>query len=484
MVWNRKYVAWAVLVLSPLTSLLSQENQVTNAGSGEGNVLTKPLASPDSAVYTITKIHIVGNRRTREEIILREIPFREGEQYSLPVLVEKFEDGRRQLMNTALFHEVVVALKNSEGANAEVLVEVRERWYLFPVPYFKYIDRNLNQWLVEHKATLKRVNYGVKVLHSNATGRNDKFNLWLINGYTKQISFGYDRLYIDKKMKWGLNIGLAMGKNREVNYSTVNNKQQFFKDTNNFIRSFFKTNAELTYRRAIKTRHRFGVSYTQEKVNDTIVALNPEYFREGRDRISFAELYYVMSYFAVDYIPYPLKGYLAEINFVKRGFTKELDLWQVTARGGGGWKIANKLYFGTRVSGTIKLPFRQPFINQRLLGYGDFMQGYEYYVVDGVAGGFVKATFTRELFNFNIHYRLSKGGRLERLPFRIFCKIYGNAGYAYNPEPGENHLNNQMLYSGGVGLDILTLYDFTLRFEWSINQLGQNGLYLHRKTNF
>ena len=41
-------------------------------------------------------------------------------------------------------------------------------------------------------------------------------------------------------MKWGMNMGIAVGKNREVNYNTVNNKQVFFKDTNNFVRHFLK----------------------------------------------------------------------------------------------------------------------------------------------------------------------------------------------------------------------------------------------------
>jgi hypothetical protein len=62
----------------------------------------------------------------------------------------------------------------------------------------------------------------------------------------------YDRLYFDKRMKWGAKFGFALGKNREVNYNTIDNKEVFLKDTNNFIRSFFRTNLELTYRRAVK----------------------------------------------------------------------------------------------------------------------------------------------------------------------------------------------------------------------------------------
>lgn len=451
----------------------------------QGNTSLANHESSSASLYKVRSITVKGNKKTRLPVIMREISFKEGEHYPLDVLVKKFEDAQRQLMNTVLFHEVQVTLKSLEGYNVDVLVTLIERWYLFPLPYFKYVDRNLNQWLFENDAKLNRVNYGIKVLYNNATGNNDKLNVWLINGYTRQVSVSYDRLYIDKKMKWGINGGVAMGKNREVNYTTINNKQLFYKDTNNYIRSFFKSNVELTYRRAIRTRHRFGIAYNEEQVDDTIIALNPTYFRKGRDRIRFPELYYVMNYYDVDYIPYPLEGYHAELSFHKKGFNKIIDVWQLTARGGGGWKIANKTYLGLRASGTIKFPFHQPYYNQRLLGYSDFfMQGYEYYVIDGVAGGYLKSTLTRQILNTSIKYRKRKEGSLNSIPIRIFAKIYGNAGYVHHPDPGANHLNNRMLFSGGLGLDLISIYDFTMRLEWSFNQLGQNGLFLHRKLIF
>ena len=213
-------------------------------------------------LFTIREIAISGNNKTKESVILRELPFQSGEIYNLSDLVKEFEIARKQLLNTALFHEVVVALKKFEGNNIDILVAVKERWYLFPVPYIKFVDRNINQWIVEQNAKLDRINYGLKILYNNVSGRNDKLNLYLINGYTKQISLSYDRPYIDKKMKWGINTGFAIGKNREVNYNTIYDKQVFFKDTNNFVRTFFRAFGEATYRPAIKTRHRFGISYT------------------------------------------------------------------------------------------------------------------------------------------------------------------------------------------------------------------------------
>ena len=88
-------------------------------------------------------------------------------------------------------------------------------------------------------------------------------------------------------MKWGLNTAFAIGKNKEVNYNTINDKQAFLKE-DNYLRNFLNIAVELTYRKAIKTRHRFGITYTREIVSDTILKLNPIYFpaRTTKDQFS------------------------------------------------------------------------------------------------------------------------------------------------------------------------------------------------------
>jgi outer membrane protein assembly factor BamA len=489
MLQTKKYYTWLMVLLMASNKLDAQEppsgKKDMPVHTDSTTVIVTGNSSPNVSSFTIRNIIISGNKRTKAFIILREIPFRPGEQYSLQDLVKKFEDGRRQLMNTSLFIDVVVALDKSEGSLIDVSVNVRERWYIFPVPYFKPVDRNLNQWLFEKNASLSRVNYGLKILHNNATGKNDKFKLFFVGGYTKQFSFSYDRLYIDKKLKWGLTTAFAIGKNREMNYNTVADKQVFFKDEKSYLHSFLNANFDLTYRRAIKTRHRIGIAYNIEDVKDTIISLNPEYFKSGRTRVQFPEIYYRMSYYDLDYIPYPTKGYAAELSAGKRGLNNIINVWYLSVKGSGSWHTGKKSFVNLIAFGTIKAPFKQPYFMQRFLGYGDaFMQGYEYYVVDGVAGGFLKATFTRELFDFSVRTPGIKKHLPERIPFRFFAKVFGNAGYVHNPLPGNNSLSNRMLYSGGIGLDIFTSYDFTLKLEWTFNQLGQNGLFLHRKSIF
>jgi len=480
---ERKYCLWLLLAIACCPFLYAQE---------PGSDIAMPADHDSTAVadtlpgdlLTVRTIIIEGNKKTKPAIILRELPFKPGDSYLLRDLVKKFAVGRRQLMNTALFHEVIVSLKASEGYYVDILVQVKERWYLFPIPYFKPVDRNLNQWLVEQKGSLKRVNYGVKLMYYNATGRNDKFRLTLIDGYTKQLSFSYDRLYFDRQMKWGINTGFNIGKNHEINYNSVDDKQVFFR-SDDYIRKFTNAYTELTYRRAIRTRHRFGLAYTREDVADTVLKLNPSYFQAGRRRIEFPELYYIMTYYDLDYIPYPTRGYAAEITVNKKGINKAMNLWQVSVKASGNWPAGRKMFFSLNAFGMLKLPFKQPYYNQRLLGYSDaFLQGYEYYVIDGAAGGYLKASLTRKLFGFDFRFPGTKKLAPMRIPINFYGRVYGNTGYIYNPYPGENYLSNKMLCSAGFGVDITSIYDFTLRLEWSFNQLGQNGLYVHRKTIF
>ena len=477
-----RYYLWLQVLLLAAAPCLAQGPDAVEIAD---TLITAENVEAPPASYFIDHITVTGNKKTREQIILREIPFRAGETYPMTVLMEKFEDARRQLMNTALFHWAELSAEHLPGDRVAITVAVKERWYVFPLPYFRPVDRNLNQWLFEKDASLSRVNYGIRLAYNNATGRNDKFRLTVGSGYTRQFSVSYDRLYIDRKMKWGLNTGFGLGKNREVNYNTIDDKQVFLRD-GVYLRNFVRDHAELTYRRAIRTRHSFGLAYNVEDLHDTIVALNPTYFKSGRSTIRVPAIYYNMSYYFLDYIPYPTRGHAAHLSVSKSGFNRLTNLWQLHIKALGAWPLSQNSFVTLSGYAGIKLPFRQPYFNKRFLGYNDvYLQGYEYNVVDGVAGGFLKATFHRKVLDFNVRVpRISKKKEAEYIPFRVFGKVYGNTGYVHDPQPGDNLLQNKMLYTGGIGLDIVTFYDITFKLEWSFNQLGQNALFLHRNSLF
>jgi len=435
-----------------------------------------------SRQFVIRNIIISGNKRTHPNIILRELPMKIDEGYSLEVISRQFQKARKQLMNTGLFTNVVVSLRSISSNDVFVNIEVEEKWYIWPQPFIKPVDKNFHQWWTEKDRNMDRINYGIRLSHNNFTGRNDKLRLNVMNGYTKQLGLQYYGLYLDNRLRWSVNGGFSIGKNREVNYMTKENKSIPAKD-DNYLRSYSSWFAELSFRPAIKTKHTFGFAYTYENFADTILKLNP-YFSKGSSTFRYPELTYRLSYYDVDFIPYPTKGYIGEIILKKKGFSDDLNLWQMTLKGSGTWPVG-KNYFNLRALGMLKLPFNQAYMTRQFLGSEDqFMQGYEYYVVDGVAGGYTKATFARPILTTHFRIPSQRLQRLNYIPLKIYAKTYIDAGYVYSNHPGDNQLTNKFLYSGGVGLDIITFTDFVIKLEWSFNRLGENGLYLHRRDYF
>jgi outer membrane protein assembly factor BamA len=447
------------------------------------NIPDSNYSIPDSNAYVIRNITITGNKKTKPNIILREVAFEINETYTLEEIVKRFAKARKQLMNTGLFGEVVVSLKSISGLDVFVNIHVSEKWYIWPKPYLKSVDRTFQEWWSETNRSMDRINYGIKLSYNNFTGRNDKLKINLMNGYTKQLSVQYYGLFLDNELKWSTNLGFTLGKNREVNYMTMNNRMVAYTNNDQYLRSYFTWFAQVNFRPAIKTTHTFGIGYNYEDFADTIYKLNPQ-FSEQPNLIRYSEVFYRLSYFDVDFIPYPTKGRIAEITLKKKGFNDPVNLWQLTAKTSHSWPVSKNYFFNFRTVSTLKLPFKQPYATKQFMGHEDqYMQGYEYYVVDGVAGGYAKATLTRPIFNKLFRFPV-KSKRLSQVPLKLFAKTFVNGGYVYNDRPGQNELTNKLLYSGGDGLDIILFTDFIVKFEWSFNRLGENGLYLHKRNYF
>lgn len=430
---------------------------------------------------TIRKIIVTGNKKTKKYIIGREIGFKEGSAYSISEILSGIQTSKQNLMNTSLFVDATVNFTNWISDSMDIYADVKERWYFFPLPYLKPIDRNLNVWIKDYDLSLDRVNYGMKFIGQNITGRNDRLNAWLINGYTQRAALRYYNPFSDNSLKHGWGFDFSYSRNRELNFDTKENKQVFFKDPSKFIREQFYAGGLYSYRSGSVVRHYLRLGVQGETVADTVVKLNANYLGNKAAKVVYPELRYTYQYFDLNYIPYPTKGTSVEFELLRRGLGKGTDLTQLQLRVGKYFTLPRKFYISSIAEANLKIPFDQPFFNQSFLGYNDsYLRGLEYYVVDGVAGGFIRNTIGKEIYavRFNTGLRSKTYGSI---PFRFYLKAYGDAGYVYNKNNIlTNSLNNKLLYSGGIGLDIITIYDVVLRVEYSFNQKGQNGLFIQK----
>ena len=194
------------------------------------------LAIQLQAQYTIRAIDIQGNTKTKPYIILRELPYQQGSKITKDSLETLNTIAQNQLFNTSLFTEVKVASTEVDSSTIDIQIVVKERWYFFPLPYFRWVDRNFSQWWNEQHRSLDRVNYGINLKQSNVTGNNDRLVLGLITGYTHQALLRYSFPFIDRKLRFGTGFGFQYYTQKEMNYTTQNDKQVFLK-TVDVIRS-------------------------------------------------------------------------------------------------------------------------------------------------------------------------------------------------------------------------------------------------------
>ena len=486
----KKIIYCCIILVLPLTGFAQKSNT-----QNFSFVDTALLRANTGNKVCIKDLQVTGTKRTKVYIVYREIQFKKGDSILIADLYKELEQARFQVYNTTLFNEVKFELVALDKANVSINVRVLERWYLYPVPQFKWVDRNFNEWYKTYKASLSRVNYGIKFVHYNLSGRRDQLRIYFINGYTRNVSFSYTTPYSNKKLTEGFTIGGGYLQKRELAIKTNYNDSLLFypsdsatKARADFVYKSWYANAGYTIRRGFFTKHIFSASFTYIKIADSVLNKqnNPNYFKDPVNSKGFIDLIYTLQYSNVNNGSYPLTGKTYFVSAQKRGFgfTGGINMFQLEAGLNKYVDLGKNWYSSIQLNGKIKLPFDQAYINQRGLGYGEsYLRGLEYYVIDGVATALVKSTVKKKLIAFNIPFRLFPKV-FTKIPFTIFAKTYADVGYAYSKKTYATNLNNRLLYSGGFGIDILTLYDINLKFEYSFNQLNENGLFLHNQSGF
>lgn len=428
----------------------------------------------------IKDIMVKGNRQTRKAIILREMNVAPGMSLRSADLAYFMSQNKIRIINLALFDDIEMEIEPLGGDSVIWHIGVKERWYIFPEISLKLADRNFNVWWYEQNHDIKRAVIGVALTHSNFRGNLEKLSIISQVGYTQRLGLNYQRPYIDKKQRHGIGISVFDTRNRETFYKTDSNKQLFARAPDRDVLRVFEANLNYVYRPAYNTKHLFYLTYRNYKIDDTINTLNPEYYF-GQTRVNLFELTYRLDLNRVDNWNYPLVGTKMIGTFTNRiginGFTYQSF---INLELGTYHNIARKWYFDAMFRGRIMFPERPPYAFFGVTGMGsntDYLRGYEYYVIDGPHYGLVRNELKYELVNHTI-----KGipiPFLRVLPIRIYPKVFADVGGSWNRYPGNNKFNNRLLYSGGIGVDIVSAYDFRIRIEYSFNHLGENGLFLH-----
>ena len=444
------------------------------------------LTGNSSDTVIIHQVNISGNTITQKGIILRELNFKAKDTLSLVKFSEKLINSRQNIFNTRLFNFVTIDTSFLDSHHmVDVNITLVERWYIWPIPFFEFSDRNFNVWW--ETRDLSRLTYGIDFTFFNARGRNETLKILAHFGFNQQFGFTYKMPYINYKKTLGTGFGFTVELNHELPVFTRNNKPFYIRSNSIYLKKLIYGFTELIARPDFYSTHTFRVAYSHYDF-DSSVSNIPGFVLSKDDVQQFVSLSYLYKNDHRDVQYYPLKGYCLEVelNHDMAYETVHNSYLRTNLRIYA--QLYHRWYWASGFTGKLSFEKTQPYYLQRGLGFGrDFVRGYEYYVIDGQHFALLRNNLKFAL----LPQRVEKIGfihttKFNTIPLALYLNVFADLGYVYHyPQstPGEdydgNNLENSFLIGYGLGLDFTTYYDLVIRVEGALNRMGQPGLYLH-----
>ena len=439
----------------------------------------------------VNSIYIIGNEKTEKEIILRELDFVTNYSYDWETFLGILKADQQKIFNLRLFNEVEITPLRTGPEEVEVLIAVKERWYILPSVIFQLADRNFAEWWTNQGRDWSRVNYGLKINHANVGGRNEKLRFSGQLGFTKGLEFTYSKPYIDRQQRHGLSFQLSYRDQKTVPIASKNNRQLFYTSPlEEVLRKNFATALRYSFRRTFYNFHLLTLGHSTTWVSPKVLEQNPKYFLQPGNRLSFSFFQYSFLHDKRDNIAYATKGELLQLTATKYGLFSKKNLYELELN-----LTANKyislgkgFHFASGLSAGWFTSPNQPYTLVRGIGYSpNFIRGYELNVIEGQQLVVQKNSLRFQLIDTS--FDLSKAiynDQFNTLPLSIYLSGNFDQGAVRdrNRIPENLALTNQYLFGYGAGIDLVTGYDAVFRFEYSINKQGLGNFFFNIRAPF
>ena len=404
---------------------------------------TKDVKS-DSMI--IKKMIFVGNEKTKEIVLRREMKTKVGDRLD----AQKLEEDRKRLINLQLFNRVEFNPMQADDG-VILLVIVAERWFVFPYPIFFF---NEHEW--------KKVSYGAGLVHQNFRGMNVQLDgaFWL--GYNPGMSMYYSNPWIGAK-----------------NFFT---KIKIF---SNKVKS-----KSLEYERFNETHRGIDVIFGRRWGYHTYLALNtgyqqlrvPDEFKtatisgSGTDRLP--SLGFAFRYDTRDLYQYPKSGLRFDAYVSQTGFSKSIDF----IRYGIDARVYQPLLAGASLAlrSAFDLSKGQiPVYGKTFIGYSERVRGYFNARREGDNRAVLEAELRFPILPIRYFdlgdkaYLLGPYG--DNLPFGISAGLFYDAGAVWNQS--QTLHKSDFLKGFGAGLHLHVPYVDVLRLEYAFDE-ERNGQFI------
>ncbi len=435
---------------------------------------------PDSSRVTVGKIILKGNKITRDKIILRELEFQPDKTYTKADFETLLRISRENLLNRSLFNFVTFTPVPDRG-KFDIVIEVVERWYIWPIPLYGFAEGNFNAWW-ENK-DFSHLDYGIDFRIENFRGNMELLNVIVQGGFNKTLALYWNKPYLNRKQTLGLTVAAGTVYNRSIASSTVDNKLQYTTFEEEYARKWYFALAGLTYRPKYRFLHSIEFSFNRQVFNDSLTGGVPD-FMYGQTDYNYLSVQYIFKLDYRDYKPYPLNGYYFDVGFKKRGlsiFSRQVNTFSVRTAFDQYIHLYNRWYFAYNLSGLILAPQSTPYFFSAGLGLdGMSIRGYDLFVVNGQKIGLMKSNVKLEILpktTYNLPW--IKTEKFGKIFFALYANLFFDMAYVSDSRAaGDNPLANRLLYATGLGIDLVTYYDLVIRLEYAVNRQKNKGLFV------
>lgn len=437
------------------------------------------MHASNTITFRIDTIYISGNYKTKDVIILRELEFSDGDSVMDYELPEKLTLSKSNLLKTSLFNFVTIDTVLTYTDELDIYIQVVERWYLWPELTINHADRNFSAWI--NSGDFSKLYYGIGLVKYNFRGRREKVYISLSDGYYRQFLAGYENICLDTRRKHFLNLNLLFGEFNRLPYKSEENKELMV-DFSKRVVSKYRLQASYTFRNQLYVKHVLRTGMVYLSASDSMISLNEDYIGHGETLVTYIPLIYEYFFDNRDLKFYPLYGNYIHFMFLQEGLKFSRFTYpkiKIDAYHHG--YLINGLYYQIGINTFYSIKNKLPYIIREGLGYNLYLDGLENYVIHGRAYVLSKQDVKFKLLaNKILHIKSFPLVQFNKIHFSSYARGFINLGYveSYASEKSEG-FQNRLLYTYGIGLDIITYYDKMLRLNLAWNQEDYWQFHIH-----
>jgi hypothetical protein len=276
-----------------------------------------------------------------------------------------------------------------------------------------------------------------------------------------------------------------------VSYATVDNRERFIRIDERRLQERWQAQVSTVFRPSIFNKYELALNYQYLKIDPEVISeYNPLLFRKGDHTHGVIGVRFTYEYDDRDLKIFPSKGIKARTEIEKLGFGNQADENTLVASLAMEWNntTGRKIQHRVATIGQYSLSRSRPsFVYYGGLGSNlKYVSGYELYVINGLDFVVGKYQLAYKVFERQIQVgRLMPLEQFRQMPIAFYFSFSLDGGYVNDPFTGdENFLSNRWLIGGGPGASVLLYNNFLFQFIYSINHLGEKGLYVHSRTSF